>query len=105
VASAESSADPAPESAPAAAASPRLSASSASVYLQVGAFGSKSNAEQLRRQLVDQLEENVMVRTADGNKAPLYKVHVGPLDSKGTADHISEKLASLGLTKSMVVEE
>ena len=75
------------------------------MYLQVGAFGSRSNADRLRRQLIGQLEEGVLVRTASGGKAPLYKVHVGPLDSRGKADHVSEKLASLGLTRSMVVEE
>jgi rare lipoprotein A len=89
-----------------AAAAPAEKASSASaVYLQVGAFGSRTNAEQLRRQLVDQLAENVLVRAADGSKAPLYRVHVGPLDSRGKANDVSEKLASLGLTRSMVVEE
>jgi len=75
------------------------------VYLQVGAFGSRTNAEQLRRQLVDQLEETVLVRTADGTKAPLYKVHVGPLDSRGEANDVSQKLAALGLPKALVIEE
>jgi rare lipoprotein A len=93
------------EPAVAAAKPERRPAAASAVYLQVGAFGSRTNAEQLRRQLIDQLAENVLVRTADGSKAPLYKVHVGPLDSRGRADHISEKLASLGLTRSMVVEE
>jgi rare lipoprotein A len=93
------------EPAVAAANATSRSSDATDVYLQVGAFGSRSNAEQLRRQLLDQLEEKVLVRTADGSKAQLYKVHVGPLDSRGEADVISEKLASLGLTKALVVEE
>jgi len=80
-------------------------ASASSVYLQVGAFGNRNNAEQLRRQLLDQLEEGVLVRASDGTKAPLYKVHVGPLDSPSEADDVSQKLADLGLTKSLVVSE
>ncbi len=75
------------------------------MYLQVGAFGSRTNAEQLRRKLVNQLAERVEVRTADGGKAPLFKVHVGPLNSRTEANHVSEKLASLGLPKPHVVME
>ena len=37
--------------------------------------------------------------------AGLYKVHIGPLDSRGTADQVSQRLASLGFTQSLVVEE
>jgi rare lipoprotein A len=94
---------PAPK--PAVADAKPAASRSPPVYLQVGAFGSRTNAEQMRRRLVDQLAENVLVRTFDGSKAPLYKVHVGPLDSRGKADHVSEKLASLGLDNSLVVEE
>lgn len=74
-------------------------------FLQVGAFGNRSNAEQLRRQLLDNLAENVYVRTADGGKAPLYKVRVGPLASPSKAKDVSQKLAALGLTESHVVVE
>jgi rare lipoprotein A len=89
----------------AAASSGPTSAADAAMYLQVGAFGSRSNAEQLRRQLVEHLAENVQVRAADGSKVPLYKVHVGPLDSRLAANDVSERLASLGLTRSHVVME
>ncbi|MEA3273961.1 MAG: septal ring lytic transglycosylase RlpA family protein [Pseudomonadota bacterium] len=75
------------------------------LYLQVGAFGERTNAEQLRRQLVDQLAEQVQVRTGDGGKAALYKVRVGPFDSRQKAHKVSEQLASLGLTQSHVVRE
>jgi rare lipoprotein A len=84
--------------------SPR-SADSVAMYLQVGAFGNRNNAEQLRRQLVDNLAENVSVRTADGSRAPLYKVHVGPLDSRSKAKDLSQKLATLGLKDAHVVVE
>ena len=83
----------------------KTSASSALVYLQVGAFGSRSNAEQLRRQLMAKLEEDVFVRATDFDKNPLYKVRVGPLDSDGKADDLSQQLAALGLPKSHVVRE
>jgi rare lipoprotein A len=79
--------------------------SSSGLYLQVGAFGERANAEQLRRRLVDHLAEHVLVRTSDGSKAPLYKVHIGPLDSRKKAATVSHQLAALGLTQSHVVLE
>jgi rare lipoprotein A len=77
----------------------------AALYLQVGAFGERANAEHLRRRLVEHLAEHVMVRTSDGGKAPLYKVHIGPLVSRKKAANVSHRLAALGLTQSHVVVE
>lgn len=78
---------------------------SSKLYLQVGAFGSRTNAEQLRRQLVQNLAEQVLVHTADGGKAPLYKVHVGPFDSRQKARNVSQQIASLGLKEFHMVTE
>jgi rare lipoprotein A len=75
------------------------------MYLQVGAFGSRLNAEQLQRRLVRNIAEQVQVRTIDGKTAPVYKVHVGPLDSRNEAVNLSQQLASLGLKGSHVVLE
>lgn len=80
-------------------------ASGSSVYLQVGAFGNRTNAEQLRRQLAGNVAEQVQVRTADGKNAPLYKVRVGPLGSRTKAKDVSQQLASLGLKSSHIVME
>jgi rare lipoprotein A len=76
-----------------------------SMYLQVGAFGSRMNAEQLRRRLVDNIAAKVQVRSSDGKKATLYKVRVGPLDSRRSANDMSQRLASLGLKSSHIVVE
>lgn len=76
-----------------------------SLYLQVGAFGNRTNAEQLRRQLLQQLAERVRVRTSDGGEAPLYKVHVGPFESRQKARSVSQQIASLGLREFHVVTE
>lgn len=76
-----------------------------SMYLQVGAFGSRMNAEQLRRQLVRNIAERVQIRTTGGTTTSWYKVHVGPLDSRESANDLSHRLASLGLEGSHVVVE
>jgi rare lipoprotein A len=76
-----------------------------SMYLQVGAFGSRLNAEQLRSQLVSQIAEQVRVRTSNDAGTPWYKVQVGPLQSRKSANDLSQRLASLGLEKPHVVVE
>ena len=73
------------------------------MYLQVGAFGNRTNAEQLRRRLVSSLAEHVQVRATDDKKAHWYKVHVGPLQSRQSAIDLSQKLAALGLDHSHIV--
>ncbi len=84
-------------------ASKSSSAQGSSLYLQVGAFGNRTNAEQLRRQLVTQLAEQVQVRA--GGDAALYKVRVGPFDSRQKVNKVSQIVASLGLKDSHVVLE
>ncbi len=91
----------APASAP--EAEPAHKGSGGSLYLQVGAFGDKGNAEQLRHRLLTQVPEPVHVRAPAGGKGQLYKVQVGPLSSRSKAGDVSQKLAALGLAKPMVV--
>jgi rare lipoprotein A len=82
-----------------------LSASGQAVYLQVGAFGRRSNAEHLRERLLGHLTEHVLVSTTDKGNKPLYKVHIGPLYSRAKAERVSRKLLALGLTQPEVVAE
>ncbi len=105
------SANPAP--AAGSASAPKIAADSpapapagtqgSSLYLQVGAFGNRTNAEQLRRQLVTQLTEQVQVRA--GGDAALYKVRVGPFESRQKVNNVSQIVASLGLKDSHIVLE
>jgi rare lipoprotein A len=80
-------------------------ASRSSMYLQVGAFGSRANAEHLRRRLARQIAERVEIRSIDDNTMHWYKVHVGPFESRKTAKDLSQQLASLGLAGSHIVVE
>jgi rare lipoprotein A len=76
------------------------------MYVQAGAFGDRANAEQLRRRLVKELAKlQVQVRSIDGKASSLYKVQVGPLNSRAKASDVSQQLAALGVTKSHVVVE
>jgi len=76
-----------------------------SLYLQVGAFGSRVNAEHLRRRLVNRIPEQIRIHTPDDNGTPWYKVQVGPLASRQSAGSLSRRLASLGLKGAHIVEE
>jgi rare lipoprotein A len=76
------------------------------MYVQVGAFGSRSNAEQLRKRLSKELARlQVQVRSIGGDDAQLYKVQVGPLASRAKASDVSHQLAALGVKKSHVIVE
>ncbi|MEA3639021.1 MAG: septal ring lytic transglycosylase RlpA family protein [Lamprobacter sp.] len=77
----------------------------APIFLQVGAFGSRGNAEQLKRQLARSVKEPILVRAAASGYAPtpLYKVQVGPVRSRRDADALGRRLARLGVEKPLVV--
>ena len=60
------------------------------MYVQAGAFGDRANAEQLRKRLVKELAKlQVQVRSIDGKASSLYKVQIGPLDSRAKASDVS----------------
>lgn len=75
------------------------------IFLQVGAFGSRGNAEQLQSRLARRVEEPVLVRAAavGGASTPLYKVQVGPIRSRTDADVLGRRLAALGIDKPVLV--
>jgi rare lipoprotein A len=72
--------------------------------LQVGAFGARTNAEEMRRRLQGQLSAPVTVDHApSGDAARLYRVRVGPVDSRSDAEQLSAQLNGLGIGPSLVV--
>jgi rare lipoprotein A len=74
------------------------------MYLQVGAFGDRSNAEHLRKRLSKELARlQVQVRSIGGTSSQLYKVQVGPIASRAKASDVSQQLAALGVTQSHMV--
>lgn len=77
------------------------SAAGEAVYLQVGAFGARDNAERLREQLVAMVQDPVMV---SGGEGALYRVRVGPVPSSNEAE-ISRQLAALGIDRPLVIRD
>lgn len=71
------------------------------LYLQVGAFGLRSNAEELRHRLMDYLPYDITVM-GDTN---LHRVKIGPLGRDANLDTLSRNLSELGLEAIHVVLE
>ncbi len=87
-------------------AQPAVASSGAGYYLQVGAFGARANAEQMRRRLLGQLAAPVSIAddgVPSGGAKPLFRVRVGPLGSRTDAERLAGELAALGVGPSMVV--
>ncbi len=66
------------------------------VYLQVGAFRNKSNAQQLQQRLISLLATPVKVAMPT-DKRNLYRVQVGPFKDMYTANRMSDRLKELGI--------
>jgi rare lipoprotein A len=66
------------------------------VYLQVGVFHNKLNAEKLKKRLVLLIESPVYIRLlAHNNK--LYRVQIGPLQDAVTIAQINRQLRAIGI--------
>ncbi len=74
---------------------------SPALYVQAGAFGKRENAERLREELQAQLPEAVVVK----DEKDLYRVHVGPLHSRDQAGEVSQRLAALGVSHPLLIED
>jgi len=100
--------DPAAPTRQAAAAknAPGAADTSADLYLQVGAFADRENAERMS-QRVASLGPGAAIQVskgADDNAAsPLYRVRIGPLPSVEKVDQLTRKLTDIGVIDSQVV--
>lgn len=66
------------------------------VYLQVGAFRSKSHAEQLKSKLSSLLDTTVKI-SHSSDKGKLYRVKIGPFKDITTVNKMSHRLKVLGI--------
>ena len=75
----------------------------ANLYLQVGAFSKRDNAEDLRKYLASSLTSSVQINEINNKPKSLYRVQVGPIDTVEEIDRLSEQLASLGIKTPKVI--
>ena len=80
-----------PERAAPAADSIPVSAEVAGIYLQLGAFSSRANAESFRdniRKQLGWLKQPILIR----EQGKLFRLHLGPYANRGEANAIAEKI-------------
>lgn len=73
------------------------------LYLQIGAFISRENAEQLRAKLTKVSIPDIQISEDRSNARPVYKVRIGPLASVAEADRMASSLGRHGITNPHVV--
>jgi len=86
-------------------ASASVTASPATMYLQVGAFRSAYSAEQLKRKIQQQIGDAVVIMPLQKPEGDVHRVRVGPLVSIEYADKLASQLVDLGFSDAHVVIE
>ena len=75
------------------------------LYLQVGAFVSQGNAEQLRQRLEHADFQQVQVLATTHDNTTLYHVRIGPLPNVDTSDNLAQRIADHGIRNAFVTVE
>ncbi|MGA7802628.1 MAG: septal ring lytic transglycosylase RlpA family protein [Gammaproteobacteria bacterium] len=75
----------------------------ANLFLQVGAFANRENAERLRGRLMHASVPGIQITRGYHHQQPIYRVQVGPLDTVEQADHMAHTLSEYGVHDSRVV--
>lgn len=73
------------------------------MYVQFGAFGSRDNAENLRRQLQSEGVNNVTINRARTSSGRLFRVRAGPVRSPDEAERLGRISQQLGLHNAQVI--
>ena len=75
------------------------------LYLQVGAFVSQGNAEQLRQRLERADFQQVQVLATAHDNTMLYHVRIGPLPSVDASDNLAQRITGHGIHNAFVTVE
>jgi len=77
----------------------------ARLFLQVGAFASRHNAESLRDRLERGEFRPVEIQASGDSNARLYRVRIGPLASVEESDRLAARVSAAGLGEARVIVE
>jgi len=75
------------------------------IYLQVGAFNQKQNAEGLKTRLAKNNIGPVFIQDKSSSNNPIYRVRIGPLDSVAHSDDLVEKVRLQGIWDAHIIIE
>jgi rare lipoprotein A len=70
---------------------------SGNLYLQVGAFTDRNNAQQLLSRLMTLVPHNVLINRKSEGNSDIYRVRIGPLASEAEAEQLTRQLTPLGI--------
>jgi cell division protein FtsN len=70
--------------------------------VQVGSFASQTNAERLSRQLKTEGFATYVIAGGIGHGAALYRVRVGPLPDRASAERTISRLGKVGHSASVI---
>jgi len=84
---------------------PRAPAATPDMFIQIGAFNSRYNAERLRQQLQHKLGHPVRIDQSESRGQEVFRVQVGPLADIEQSDTVTRKLAQLGMSETHIVVE
>ncbi len=82
-----------------------VSADGPQVFVQVGAFGERENADQLKNQLSGLNLGNISISSVVHNSKQLHRVRIGPLATVESADDTVSELNAMGMNNHRVVIE
>jgi rare lipoprotein A len=75
------------------------------IYVQVGAFVSRHNADQLLSRLLQARFTGVQILNLEEQEKPMHRVRIGPLHSVSATDDVVARLEGLGFSEYQVVIE
>jgi len=73
------------------------------LFIQVGAFSSRLNADRLQQRLASALGERIRIQQADHQGQAIFRVQIGPLASVDQVDNLTLDLPRLGIVETQVV--
>lgn len=73
------------------------------LYLQVGAFSEKNNAERLAKRIADLTHQPVHLMQAEHQHNQIYRVQIGPLADVTVSDNVHTELRKAGLGEALAV--
>lgn len=73
------------------------------LYLQMGAFSIRENAEKLANEVRENVGYTVNIKAVEQDDSTLYKVQIGPIPDVGTTDKLSKQIKRAGLGRPYAV--
>jgi rare lipoprotein A len=75
------------------------------LFMQLGAYRDRGNAERMQATLAAKGVSNTVIRYDEGGSVALYRVRIGPLAGSAEYDALADRLAGFGLPAPQLVTE